>query len=50
MDCPDDTTEVTFREYEEAEELDVRYYADKLGVDVDKVDMIKVDKKHSSKY
>jgi hypothetical protein len=27
VDCPDD---VTFREYEEAEELDVRYYADKL--------------------
>jgi hypothetical protein len=41
---PDDETEVTFREYEEAEELNVREYAAKLGVDIDNIDMSKVDK------
>ena len=41
---PNDEEEVTFREYEEAEELNVRDYAAKLGVDIDNIDMSKVDK------
>ncbi|KAL7470889.1 hypothetical protein ACHAXS_011170 [Conticribra weissflogii] len=40
----DDEGEVTFRKYEEAEELDVKEYAAKLGVDIDNLDMSKVDK------
>mmetsp|Transcript_30033 Transcript_30033/g.63230 ORF Transcript_30033/g.63230 Transcript_30033/m.63230 type:complete len:492 (+) Transcript_30033:160-1635(+) len=39
-----DEEEVTFRKYEEAEELDVKEYAAKLGVDIDNLDMSKVDK------
>ena len=41
---PDDEEEVSFREYEQAEELNVREYAAKLGVDIDNIDMSKVDK------
>ncbi|KAL7489241.1 hypothetical protein ACHAW6_014871 [Cyclotella cf. meneghiniana] len=41
---PDDEAEVTFRKYEEAEELNVKEYAAKLGVDIDNLDMSKVDK------
>ena len=41
---PDDEVEVTFRQYDEAEELNVRDYAAKLGVDIDNIDMSKVDK------
>jgi hypothetical protein len=41
---PDDQDEVSFRKYEEAEELNVKEYAAKLGVDIDNLDMSKVDK------
>ncbi|KAL3785254.1 hypothetical protein HJC23_002709 [Cyclotella cryptica] len=41
---PDDEAEVSFRKYEEAEELNVKEYAAKLGVDIDNLDMSKVDK------
>lgn len=41
---PDDEAEVIDREYKEAEELNVREYAAKLGVDIDNIDMSKVDK------
>jgi hypothetical protein len=41
---PDDEAEVISREYEVAQELDVREYAAKLGVDIDNIDMSKVDK------
>ncbi|KAL9179554.1 hypothetical protein ACHAXT_008844 [Thalassiosira profunda] len=41
---PNDEKEVTHRKYDEAEELDVREYAKKLGVDIDNLDMSKVDK------
>jgi hypothetical protein len=41
---PNDEDEVTHRKYEEPEELDVREYAAKLGVDIDNLDMSKVDK------
>ena len=41
---PNDEEEVTHREYDEPEELDVREYAAKLGVDIDNLDMSKVDK------
>lgn len=36
--------EVTFRRYDEAEELDVRDYAASLGVDIDNINMSLVDK------
>ena len=39
-----DENEVTFRKYDEAQELDVREYASRLGVDIDNLDMKKVDK------
>ncbi|KAL7434090.1 hypothetical protein ACHAXM_003888 [Skeletonema potamos] len=42
---PNDEDEVTHRKYEEPEELDVREYAAKLGVDIDNLDMSKVDKR-----
>lgn len=41
---PNDEEEVSHREYDEPEELDVREYAAKLGVDIDNLDMSKVDK------
>jgi len=41
---PNDEEEVTHRQYDEPEELDVREYAAKLGVDIDNLDMSKVDK------
>lgn len=41
---PNDEEEVTHRKYEEPEELNVREYAAKLGVDIDNLDMSKVDK------
>eukprot|EP00956_Cyclotella_meneghiniana_P023535 scaffold45995_cov74-Cyclotella_meneghiniana.AAC.1 len=41
---PNDEEEVSFREYDQAEELNVREYAAKLGVDIDNIDMSKVDK------
>jgi len=41
---PNDEDEVTFRKYEKAEELNVREYAAKLGVDIDNIDMNKVNK------
>lgn len=39
-----DDEEVTFRKYDEPEELDVREYAASLGVDIDNIDMNLVDK------
>ena len=39
-----DEDEVSLREYDEPEVLDVREYASKLGVDIDNIDMSKVDK------
>lgn len=39
-----DEDEVITREYDEPEVLDVREYASKLGVDIDNIDMSKVDK------
>jgi len=41
---PNDEEEVTHRTYDEPEELNVREYAAKLGVDIDNLDMSKVDK------
>ncbi|KAL7526770.1 hypothetical protein ACHAWF_001903, partial [Thalassiosira exigua] len=41
---PNDDDEVTSREYDEPEELDVREYAKELGVDIDNIDMSKVNK------
>lgn len=41
---PNDDEEVTYRKYDEAEELNVREYAAKMGVDIDNLDMSKVDK------
>jgi len=41
---PNDEEEVTHRKYDEPEELNVREYAAKLGVDIDNLDMSKVDK------
>jgi hypothetical protein len=40
----EDEAEVTFREYDEAEKLDVRDYAASLGVDIDNINMSMVDK------
>jgi len=40
---PNDEEEVSHRKYDEAEELNVREYAAKLGVDIDNIDMSKVD-------
>ena len=39
-----DDDEVSSRKYDEPEELDVREYAASLGVDIDNIDMSKVDK------
>ena len=36
---PNDEDEVSYRKYDEAEELDVREYAAGLGVDIDSIDM-----------
>ena len=41
---PNDEEEVAYRKYDEPEELNVREYASKLGVDIDSIDMSKVDK------
>lgn len=41
---PDDKDEVSHRKYDEAEELNVREYAAELGVDIDNIDMSKVNK------
>ena len=41
---PDDKDEVSHRKYDEAEELNVREYAAELGVDIDNIDMNKVNK------
>mmetsp|Transcript_7891 Transcript_7891/g.14274 ORF Transcript_7891/g.14274 Transcript_7891/m.14274 type:complete len:479 (-) Transcript_7891:59-1495(-) len=41
---PNDEEEVSHRKYDEAEELNVREYAAKLGVDIDNIDMSKVNK------
>ena len=41
---PDDEDEVLERKYDEAEELDVREYAQSLGVDIDNINMSMVDK------
>lgn len=41
---PNDEDEVTHRKYDEAEELNVKEYAARLGVDIDNLDMNKVDK------
>ena len=41
---PNDEDEVTYRKYDEAEELNVKEYAAKLGVDIDNIDMSKVNK------
>lgn len=41
---PDDKDEVSHRKYVEAEELNVREYAAELGVDIDNIDMNKVNK------
>jgi hypothetical protein len=40
----EDQDEVTFREYDKAETLDVRDYAASLGVDIDNINMSMVDK------
>ena len=40
----DDAEEVSYRHYDEPEELDVREYAASLGVDIDNIDMNLVDK------
>lgn len=40
----DDGDEVTHRQYDEPEELDVRQYAASLGVDIENIDMNLVDK------
>ena len=41
---PNDEDEVTYRKYDEPEELNVKEYAAKLGVDIDNIDMSKVNK------
>lgn len=41
---PDDESEILSKNYKEAETLDVRDYAASLGVDIDNIDMTKVDK------
>ncbi|KAL7444391.1 hypothetical protein ACHAXH_009991 [Discostella pseudostelligera] len=41
---PNDEEEVTNRKYDEPEELNVREYAAKLGVNIDNIDMTKVNK------
>lgn len=41
---PNDEEEVSHRNYDEAQELNVREYAAKLGVDIDNIDMSKVNK------
>ena len=41
---PDDDDEVTERNYDKAEELNVREYAASLGVDIDNINMSMVDK------
>lgn len=41
---PDDEAEVSHRKYDVAEDLDVREYAAKLGVDIDNIDMSKVNR------
>eukprot|EP00584_Thalassiosira_punctigera_P019882 CAMPEP_0172568452 /NCGR_PEP_ID=MMETSP1067-20121228/120029_1 /TAXON_ID=265564 ORGANISM="Thalassiosira punctigera, Strain Tpunct2005C2" /NCGR_SAMPLE_ID=MMETSP1067 /ASSEMBLY_ACC=CAM_ASM_000444 /LENGTH=473 /DNA_ID=CAMNT_0013360059 /DNA_START=178 /DNA_END=1599 /DNA_ORIENTATION=+ len=41
---PNDEEEVSHRKYDQAEELNVREYAAKLGVDIDNIDMSKVNK------
>lgn len=41
---PNDEEEVTHRKYDKPEELDVREYAAKMGIDIDNLDMSKVDK------
>lgn len=41
---PNDEDEVISRKYDEAEELNVREYAQKLGVDIDNIDMNKVNR------
>lgn len=40
----EDDEEVSYRRYDEAEELDVREYAASLGVDIDNINMSMVDK------
>lgn len=40
----DDEEEVTYRKYDEPEELNVREYAASMGVDIDNIDMNLVDK------
>mmetsp|Transcript_16798 Transcript_16798/g.34596 ORF Transcript_16798/g.34596 Transcript_16798/m.34596 type:complete len:265 (+) Transcript_16798:2-796(+) len=40
----DDEDEVSYRKYDEPEELDVREYAASMGVDIDNIDMNLVDK------
>jgi len=40
----DDEEEVSYRKYDEPEELDVREYAASMGVDIDNIDMNLVDK------
>jgi SAP domain len=41
---PKDDDEVSFRQYDEAQELNVREYAESLGVDIDNINMSMVDK------
>lgn len=41
---PDDEEEVSLREYQEPEELNIREYAASLGVDIDNINMSMVDK------
>jgi hypothetical protein len=41
---PNDDDEIIEKKYDEAEALDVREYAASLGVDIDNIDMSKVDK------
>ncbi|KAL7540117.1 hypothetical protein ACHAXR_009875 [Thalassiosira sp. AJA248-18] len=41
---PNDEEEVSYRKYDEAEELNVKEYAAKMGVDIDNLDMSKVNK------
>lgn len=41
---PDDEDEVSYRKYDEAEELNIREYAASLGVDIDNINMTMVDK------
>lgn len=41
---PEDDDEVSYRKYDEPEELDVREYAASMGVDIDNINMTMVDK------